>query len=284
MEKQLIMNYIEGDVKTLDNISVFSQENMVKMVNKHLHHNHRNHELVIFFSQSAQIFCENTLIRTCGYTAFFCPASVEHYQLNHHTGLYKRFYVQFPSDFLEPESVAQNLDHYFCCSLKSEHMENIQPYIDLLIKSDTDPNDRWRNINQKYLLILLFNKISRYMTTDSVAAITQKEDQQLYKVCSYIYQHYNEKITLDMLAELTFTSRATLTKRFRQIMGYSITEYIRQVRINYAIQYLVNGYTVNETAEKCGFCDAAYFIRVFQQITKKKPKDYKNPKTKKNDP
>lgn len=281
MEKLLTMQYIEGEIEKLDNIHIFSPQSMERILNNDIRHHHSKHELVVFYSESTQIFCDNTMIRSHGYTAFFCPASIEHHQLNHHAGMYKRFFVQFPTDFLDPESVAQNLDHFFCCILQPEHIECIQPYIDLLLKSGSEPDDIWNTITQKHLLILIFNMIAKFMTTDPITAIAQKEDRILYKVCSYICHHFNEKITLDHLAELSFTSRATLTKRFRQVIGCSITEYIRHVRINYAIQYLINGYTVNETAEKCGFCDAAYFIRVFQQITRKRPNEYKNPKTKK---
>jgi AraC-like DNA-binding protein len=274
MEKQISVEYVEGSAEEL--VPELSQEYIGKIISKQVGHKHTEHELVIFWTQSVQIFINDTIIRSAGYNVLFAPACLEHYQVNHPTGVYKRFLIQFSEDFLEPELVDQNLKEFFYCSLTQEQMETIQTYIDLMLKSSEMYNhDKWSQKEQKYLLVLLFNEISRCMKNVSDSPVVVNKDQLIYDVCSYIHQHFDEKITLDTLAGIHFTSRATLTKRFRKSMGVSITEYIRQVRIDYATQYLANDYSVNETAEKCGFYDTAYFIKVFRQITGRNPTEYK---------
>lgn len=275
MEKLLEMEYVDGFAEDLSDIPVLTPTSMNTIANNGFHHNHPRHELVVFWTQSVHIFCKGTFIRSSGYTAFFCPAGIAHAQLNHPTGLYKRFYVQFPTDFLRTESIEQNLHDIFCCSLKSEQMENIRPYIDLLLKSDDAPEDKWKFNKQRYLLSLLFNELFCYVNKESESLIIKKEDNMIFNVCSYIHQHYQEKITLDTLADYSFTSRATLTKRFREVMGSSITDYILQVRIHYAIQYLNNGYSVYEAAEKCGFYDTAHFNKMCRKLNGKTPGAFK---------
>ena len=277
LENRLLdMGYVEGDIEDLYNVSVYNFTYLNSVANNITIHSHEKHELVIFWSQSVRLFCDDTIIHSSGYNAYFCPAGHEHYQMNQPTGFYKRFYVQFPVSFLAPNEVEQNLNVFFFCPLQEEDISEIQPYIDLLLKTGEAQESKWNQNAQKHLLILLFNEFARRFQerTEPTKTTTQKRERRIFTICSFIHQHYSEKITIEQLAELASVSKTTLTQQFREVLGISIIEYVRKVRVTYAMQYIANGYSVSETALLCGFCDAAYFIRVFRSITGITPKEY----------
>jgi YesN/AraC family two-component response regulator len=54
---------------------------------------------------------------------------------------------------------------------------------------------------------------------------------------------------------------------FKKKTGYTVNQYINNVRVNIAKKILLSGeYTVGEVANRCGFQDMFYFSKVFKQI------------------
>ncbi len=51
--------------------------------------------------------------------------------------------------------------------------------------------------------------------------------------------------------------------------------YISRVRMEKAIQYMEQGISLTDIAERVGYDDYSYFNRVFRKITGKGPREYK---------
>ena len=67
-----------------------------------------------------------------------------------------------------------------------------------------------------------------------------------------------------------------LTRKFKDITGQTITEYIREQRIARACYLLRNtDMKINELAAQVGFNDCSYFIRLFRQSIQRTPKEYR---------
>ena len=66
-----------------------------------------------------------------------------------------------------------------------------------------------------------------------------------------------------------------LSKKFKNVSGTGITEYIAYVRImNAELLLRQNKYTISEIAFKCGFNDSNYFSTVFKRIKGISPLKY----------
>lgn len=81
----------------------------------------------------------------------------------------------------------------------------------------------------------------------------------------YISNHYNEKITLDMLAEKYSTNKFHIAKEFKRFTGTTINEYIITNRINKAKAMLrYTDQSVSEIANEVGIYNTSFFIKLFR--------------------
>ena len=72
------------------------------------------------------------------------------------------------------------------------------------------------------------------------------------------------------------TSVSTLYNRLKDLTGKSISNYIRDIRIQEACKIAKNEHNtrVSDIAYRVGFRDAKYFATAFKRITGKQPKEY----------
>ena len=55
------------------------------------------------------------------------------------------------------------------------------------------------------------------------------DNQLMQEIATYIYEHYDKKITLDDMAERFHISRSYLSKKFKQATGFGFKEYLVNV-------------------------------------------------------
>jgi len=97
-----------------------------------------------------------------------------------------------------------------------------------------------------------------------------------YAIQDYISEHLNDDLSLSVLCHNFNISKSTLYALSTKEFGKGISEYIRDIRINKAKQLLSGtDFTVSEIAEKVGFIDANYFIKVFKNYTGTTPLKWK---------
>ena len=93
----------------------------------------------------------------------------------------------------------------------------------------------------------------------------------------YINDHLNEDLSLIALSEKVFLNPAYLSRIYKQETGMNISEYICHMRINKAKELLrQSDFKIHEIAAAVGFESAAYFTRVFKQLTQITPQEYRD--------
>ena len=99
---------------------------------------------------------------------------------------------------------------------------------------------------------------------------------RVYALQDYLDAHYQEKITLDELAEMFLINKYTLSREFKEQFGTSIINYLLITRITHAKQLLrFTDETVEEIGAKCGITPLYYFSRIFKQIEGISPLEYR---------
>ncbi|WP_274650587.1 AraC family transcriptional regulator [Paenibacillus humicola] len=84
----------------------------------------------------------------------------------------------------------------------------------------------------------------------------------------YLLDHYREPVTLDDLASYTGRTPNYISHLFKRISGFSPIDYLHHVRIAKAKELMFDKkIPIGEIAERTGFCDQAYFTRVFKKLT-----------------
>ena len=80
---------------------------------------------------------------------------------------------------------------------------------------------------------------------------------------------------IEDMAALTFTSKYTLIRAFKQEVGLTPHQFQIQNRVRKAQKLLNSSVTVAEVALATGFYDQSHFIRCFEKIVGLTPSEYK---------
>jgi len=111
----------------------------------------------------------------------------------------------------------------------------------------------------RLLEMLLFQESNTADNTDS---------ERIKPAVRYIHEHYRDsQLTVYDLCRLLGISDTYFRKLFFRVYGTTPNRYINNLRITYAEELLLSGYyTVEDVAERAGFCDAKYFSTVFKKL------------------
>ena len=94
-------------------------------------------------------------------------------------------------------------------------------------------------------------------------------------ILKYINANFNQELSLEIISKKCYMTVNELCRVFKKNMGTTVTKYITSIRITESKKMLKEGYSVSETAERCGFADYANFIRVFKKTVGIPPGQYK---------
>ncbi len=118
-------------------------------------------------------------------------------------------------------------------------------------------------VRSSSLLTQILTEILSLSTSVSVGDPYQSETVQ--KAVDYIERHFNEKLSLDILAAVSLCDKFHLAREFKNYMGVSVNEYLIQTRINYAKEKLKYSDTpVAHIAERAGISYVSHFINLFK--------------------
>ncbi|MED3647533.1 response regulator [Halalkalibacterium halodurans] len=99
----------------------------------------------------------------------------------------------------------------------------------------------------------------------------------IYKVKTYIENHYHENISLKSIASLFYMNPVYMGQLFKKTFGVYFKEYLLKLRINEAKKLLrQTDMRVYEVAERVGFGSTDYFVTQFEKINKMTPTEYRN--------
>lgn len=102
------------------------------------------------------------------------------------------------------------------------------------------------------------------------------ESQTIRMVKEYIEMHYEEKLSLESVADQVFLSPAYLSRLFKQETGQNFKEYLLEVRLEAAKRMLCEEcFNISEVAELTGLGNSKYFSRVFREKTGRTPSEYR---------
>lgn len=100
--------------------------------------------------------------------------------------------------------------------------------------------------------------------------------QAIKSVISYIHAHYQEKISVDTLAQIAGYSKYYFVRYFSSHVGCGCTFYIQAIRLAKAKELLrTSNISVSAVSEQSGFESISYFIKVFRNQTGMTPMKYR---------
>lgn len=121
---------------------------------------------------------------------------------------------------------------------------------------------------EELLITLLYHLVNNfhYLTYEK-EELKEKTDQlaRYHRISKYIYNNYNNNITLQEIAKKEFLSPHYLSHEIKYATGYSFTDLINLTRIEESIKLLLDSdMSISEISDEIGFSHVRYFNKNFK--------------------
>lgn len=131
-------------------------------------------------------------------------------------------------------------------------------------------------ITQEKDALHLREELTGVMENFRSECLAELEEDALSGVFEFIDRHLAEKLTLVDLAEIACMSVPAFSKKFKEQTDMTLVQYLNERRIERARYLLKNKeYSLETVAEKSGFSNANYLVRVFKKVTGQTVSEYR---------
>jgi AraC-like DNA-binding protein len=103
----------------------------------------------------------------------------------------------------------------------------------------------------------------------------KKDQERIKRLYQFIAEHYQRKIDLQEVAELSNLSEAAFCRYFKKMTKLTFVEFLNHYRVNQAKNLLLLDKNITETCFDCGFESISYFNRTFKKLTGENPLSFK---------
>lgn len=190
-------------------------------------------------------------------------------------------------DFMNPEGMG-TLSHNDLTNLKYHFVVTTALVTRYCIEAGMESEQAYR-LSDFYIL-----KMDSLKTRESICALhdamvldfTNKMlllhkdsviSKSIIQCIDYIYNHIHERITVEILASHTELSPSYLSRLFKKELNISISDYIRQKKIEKAQNLLkYSDFSIIEIANYLSFSSQSHFIQVFEKLVGLTPKKYRD--------
>jgi AraC-like DNA-binding protein len=108
---------------------------------------------------------------------------------------------------------------------------------------------------------------------------TENEKQNISAALAYVHANFKRHITLKKVAEAVHFSEAYLSRHFHESLGVTFSQYVKNLRMDYAKGLLLNTDTeITNICYEAGFSSPQSFANEFKKIYKMTPSEYRNVK------
>ena len=133
-------------------------------------------------------------------------------------------------------------------------------------------------MNSLYIGSTLVYRLLTYMKNGNKTKDVIKEPLLVKQFKDLVEDEIGDKeLDLNKIAKKLKCHRTTLTRLIRKHIGFLPGQYLKHVRLKYAMELLQNSnYTAAEISDLCGFSTPEFFSRCFRKMTGEPPKRFRN--------
>ncbi len=145
--------------------------------------------------------------------------------------------------------------------LNEEEMETVSELCELMLKEYEEKKPGYELVLRAMLISLIGIILRSY---HEEAPSDEESHSKILPAVRYIEENFQNKITLDTLAEKCFLSGRQLSRLFEKAYDKSPIEYLLNYRLTTAYLYLMTTKdSVAVIAKKCGFYDESHLTKLF---------------------
>ncbi|MBS3769281.1 MAG: AraC family transcriptional regulator [Bacteroidales bacterium] len=107
-------------------------------------------------------------------------------------------------------------------------------------------------------------------------SINPRDEKRMNEVYNFMINHFQEKISIDQIAEKAHMNPSAFSRYFKQRTGKSVTAFLQDMRIGYACRLLIQtSKNISEIILESGLYNQAYFNRLFCARMNCTPREYR---------
>lgn len=190
--------------------------------------------------------------------------------------------LQIPLSSIEQYYQGIHECYFDCCSTKEDNglyflYDQIRQLLaEILIAYYQKQDGSELEINSKiYKLVTLLirNFKTTYLGKNQFLGM---KDGRIRDILTFIEKNYRKPISLEEVAKQQYLSLHYLLRYFKQEVGVSFSQYVKQVRLKSAVQELLyTDYNIMQVAFNNGFPNAKAFNKAFKEVYQQTPAEYR---------
>ncbi|MDO4327182.1 MAG: AraC family transcriptional regulator [bacterium] len=174
----------------------------------------------------------------------------------------------------------ENMDRLAICSEKRQEilLKYISAVSDTARAAGIHLEEMKHIIESENILVFQenFKRLMEEFRDTAVFRTQSKKHEEADAIKQFIAEHYDQDISLNMIAENMHMSPSYISRFFKEQTGMNITEYMKEIKLSEAEKLLVaTEYSVEKIARMIGYNTTHYFIRQFKEKYGETPTVYR---------
>jgi AraC-like DNA-binding protein len=128
---------------------------------------------------------------------------------------------------------------------------------------------------QIFQLLAETKEVNMLNSRPLTSASAFKEQERMKRIYNYIESHFQEKVDVNRVAEISHLTTAAFCRYFKKITRMTFTDFLNQYRINHAKNLLLQDKTVTEACYESGFDNLSYFNKTFKKLAGENPSQFR---------
>lgn len=232
-------------------------------------HSHNMVEVYYFLRGNARFVVEGNIFSLERGNILVMASGQTHHLLLEPSVAYERMALLIDTSAVPPEYEALSEQIYNGANLFSLDKREQIWFEESFATITKSPDDLQKHLVFSFASMvfgMLANKLSR--TNEP-----KIENDIIKKTINYINKNLSHELSLEIIANSLYISRVTLNRKFREIMGCTVWEYVIRRRIYSARQSLFLGGNITDVYQKSGFNDYSSFFRAYKKVVGVSPSE-----------
>lgn len=255
-----------------------------KMTKNSRYHNHDFTEITFILSGKGQYFVEGNTYDVSAGDLLICNSGVNHNNIViNEKEPTTEFFVGFTNFHFKnmPSNVISLKNGDYIMHTNNKLRQELTKYCyAMLAENETNQAGKYFMIKAnliQFLLHIIRQSIEPCPPQEGYHFDSHHKNDVVNQIISYLDTHYNEKISLDAIAQNMYLSSVYISKIFKDETGESPINYLIKIRLEKAKEMLVSlkSDSVKEIATLVGYEDVYHFSKLFKKYYGMSPLHYR---------